>query len=224
MKVTVPKAPFGVKLRDTPVEYRVLLRLCHIATAQKVPGVKNPKGLVNLPALAEELEAPLPEVMAAVTAIMQAGRADLVRAITPVEFEFTVPGILRDRLRQMTNSYTKHLEKCRVRKERLALNPPRVPRVKGPPALVGPFPYTPISREERLPHMKSAAALAKKMSRPHLQTRIANCIARLGKKEVTALVKEALATFKEGSLTQHFFNLYGSRRDVLVPKDNECAA
>lgn len=195
------KIPKEVKLKNLPLESRVALRLVTIREHHQTKG--------SIRAIAKELGEKFRDVM---TAIETLAKQQVIQ-LTPLDsndFEFEMSMDLRRDLRLNASNFDRHLK---VRSE-------RVTRAKnnGPTA---PAHLPPITLEQRQPWMEKATQIATHLGAPKLAFKVANCIVRLGEKEID-LMLEAVLRARKGvenpamSAVKMFFTLYVARRDALI--------
>lgn len=190
------KITTGVKLKNLPLEQRVMLRLTWVREQRKATAA--------LRTIAKEIGSTFMEVMKCVESLAQQ-KAIIFKPVTANEFEFTIDTASLPNLQLAASCYQKHLT---------------VRAAKGLPAATKPPPahLTPITEEMRAPVMDRALTLAARIGAPKLADKVANCIVRIGDGEVVKLVEHVLANKTDGvSYVRAFFTLYSVRRDLLVP-------
>lgn len=191
------KLAHGVRLADQPIETKVALRLVTLA--------EQHKNTAELRVIAKEIGAVFMDVLKAVE-LLAARKVITFKAITANQFHFEVEAENRKALLRDASTFERHLKAKAIRARRVRTNPP--------PAHLVPF-----TESQRAPHMARAAEIATKIGAPRLAYKIANCILRIGQKEVDALLDCVIKTPRppEVSGVRAFFTLYSVRRDLLVP-------
>jgi len=201
MKMKYP----GMKLRDTPIEYRLLMRLVMLRC--------QGKSAADLEALAKEEGVEFAVAMQAVNKLIAEKQATVqtncatggpAGSASAWHFTFTVDGKTIDAVQSDAAAYRRHL---------LAKAHKAMPRRANPN-------LTPITDEERQRWLAKARPLASTMVRlekAHIAHQLAGCIARIGLKEVEVIIGAVTdAELNEGSSAMaSFFDLYCARRDEL---------
>lgn len=195
MGLKIPAHPGGVKLKDTPAEYRAMLALVMLN--------QNKNNTLNLEAASKMTHISVADWGAAMASLLKREVVQLVKARTPVEFDFSLPAEVTKTLNRAASDYRAHLKALEEQLARRAL--------QKRPALAKILP------EHREPHMKRAAELAALLTRDHLAVKIADCIVRIGEPEVASIVNKTLKNISEaGSISGLFFTLYVERRKQLI--------
>jgi hypothetical protein len=193
------KIPKEVKLKNLPLESRVALRLVTIREHHQTRG--------SLRAIAKELGAKFKEVMTAVESLAK----QRVIQLTPIDindFDFEISMDVRRDLRLNASNFDKHLK---IQAEKMARA-----KQSGTPA---PAHLPPITAEQRQPWMEKATQIATHLGVPKLAFKIANCIVRMGEKDVDAILEAVLRARKATpdpamSAVRMFFTLYVAQRDA----------
>lgn len=195
------KIPKEVKLKNLPLETRVALRLVTLREHHQTKG--------SLRAIAKELDVKFKEAMTAVENLAK----QRVIQLTPLDindFEFEISMDVRRELRLPASNFDKHLKVRSQRMCRAKNNSPSAPAH-----------LPPITLEQRTPWMEKATQIATHLGAPKLAFKVANCIVRLGEKEIDGML-EAVLRARKGienpamSAVAMFFTLYVARRDALI--------
>jgi hypothetical protein len=193
----------GTKLAALPVEQRIFLRLVTVKSRQNQ--------IASLKTIATEVGCTFFETMKVVEAFQTAGVISNIQPIDVSDFRFDMDAEVKKVLLQHAANYSKHLKAKALRLDRRAAAgvPPPTP----PPA------HLPsITKEQREPWMEKAKVLAAKINRPLVDTKIANCIVRVGVENVERLIDEAIPkATPEFSARRIFFASYTVLRDQLIP-------
>ena len=212
IKCSVPKVPFGQKLKNAPLELRSLL--CLVALAEKKIN------RADLMTLADDLGASPDDLPLIMISLLRTGNITMQQH-GATTFEFTIHPEAHKALIKPARSYRVHLE-AKARKALRAIKNAAAASFRPAPS-PKPAHLTDITAEQRVVHSEAAAALATKLGRPEFAEKIANCIVRIGPEEVSKLVDDVLASHKngDGSLRRRFFCLYEKRRDELIVPPNQ---
>lgn len=186
-------------MKNVSLESKVALRLVSYAERNRTQA--------ELRALAREIGSTFANVMLAVESLAKQ-QVITFKPVTANLFDFQVEPANRKELCLDASNYERHLQTLAHK------GPPR-PSVPPPPHL------TPITEEQRAPWMAKALDVATRLNSPKIAKKIANCVARIGETEVTALLNRALeqsaATTPPKSAVRIFFEIYTKRRNELIP-------
>lgn len=201
------KIPTGVKLKDLPLEQRILFRLL------TVKGRSKTAQTADLKAIAIETGSTFFDAMKAVESLVAGGAVLNLCPLDVSSFQFEIAPEAKKTLQKHAANYNRHLKAKALRAERRKNTPPS-------PAVLSVIPahLTPITAEQRAVWMTKANELAQLIERPHVAEKIANCIVRIGVEHVERLIREAL-TDKTSTLSARakFFIAYRLLRDQLIP-------
>jgi hypothetical protein len=198
------KIPDNTKLKSTPVECRVALRLVYYAT--------EGRETAQLRAIAKEIGSTFPEVMRAVESLAKQKFLVLLQPTSVNDFKFLVEPSYRSTFQSSAANYERHLKAKAARKQ----------------TLQAPAHLLPITAEQRAPVQALGNELAKKLGVPRIGYKLANCLIRMGEPTVRELVAKAIAQAAESngkvSSVRTFFELYTEHRDRTIPENSACAA
>jgi hypothetical protein len=191
-----PLAP-GIKLKDAPVDYKVMLRLVSL--------VERKQNQADLSKIADEIQAPLQAVYHALEDMAKAAYVG-VSAFNPPVVTFEISGKVKVKLTKDARAFNTHLEAKVIRRAKT-------------------WPQVDINTRAR--HMEDGRACAEKLlalDHDHFAWKVAGCMARIGKDEVCKLAEQVIAeqeqiTEQEG-LFNRFFKLYCLRRNKLLDSNN----
>lgn len=204
--MNIPKAPHGKKIKDWPLDFRLLLAF--VGQLEK----QQPENFTEVSKLAAFMGVTENEVAIALVKLVSAQQVAIVPDNITKPFEFTVVKEVRSAVLHDASSYRKHREAALAKKQRIATYVATRPG-KGPrPAYL-----SEITAEMREPRMGEAKEMARRIAHPEFAKKMANCLVRLGTDEIETIVAQ-VEKLTEGRL-RTFLKMYTNRRDgLLKPK------